>query len=178
MELEEQLKNEPVENTVSNDSSVKAQWTAPTEEEYNTALKSASNKAKTDILKELGVKSVKEFQDLLATVESEKGSYEDLKTKSEEKLKNLEVELSKAREEIALTKLGIPDEYKKDMLELARNSTSDEKDLETALKEVVERYKPLLSSSMGTPRFGVEKTPAPTPDYKSDAERYLENRKY
>lgn len=134
-------------------------------EDYDKAIKSASSKAKYDILKELGITSVKEFQDLRSTYENAISS----KASLEESISNLNKEKSKLQEDLMLSKLGVSEEYSNDLLTLAKSKVDESHTLEQVSKELLERY-PQWRSSREIIKMGTEKSDnrAKEPDVESD----------
>lgn len=110
-------------------------YKAPSEQEYAKALQSAASKAKFEILKELGVKSVQEFHDLKATYETSIQDAGNMKTELEES----KSKITGLSEEISVMKLGIDDAHKEDFLTLVHSKVSADKSFEDAAKEVLER---------------------------------------
>ena len=122
-------------------------------DEHKKALQSASSKAKFDILKELGINSVKEFQELKSTYETainEKSTLEKSITDLNKKNTTLE-------EDLLLTKLGVSEEYKKDILTLAKSKVDEGHNLETVSKELLEKY-PQWRNVKETIKMGTEKS--------------------
>lgn len=121
--------------------------------DYDKAVKSAASKAKFDILKELGINSVKEFQELKSTYETainEKSTLEKSITDLNKKNTTLE-------EDLLLTKLGVSEEYKKDILTLAKSKVDEGHNLETVSKELLEKY-PQWRNVKETIKMGTEKS--------------------
>lgn len=110
-------------------------WVAPNEQEYQKALQSASSKAKFEILKELGVKSVQEFVDLKTTYENSIKDAGETRSKLEES----EKENTRLSEDIAVMKAGVSDEFKEDFLTLVHSKMSAEKSFDDAAKEVLDK---------------------------------------
>lgn len=110
-------------------------YIAPTKEQYERALQSASSKAKYNILKELGINSVDAFK-------AEKSKYDELiKTSSdrESEIATLKSENDKLKTDIMLNELGVDEAYKDDLLVLARARTTDNTDLKSAAQEVLSK---------------------------------------
>ena len=131
-------------------------------EDYDKAIQSAKSKAKYDILKELGINSVKEFQELKSTYENainEKKTLEKSLTDMNKKNTTLE-------EDLLLTKLGVSEEYKKDVLTLAKSKVDESHNLETVSKDLLEKY-PQWRNVKETVRMGTEKSEDVTPEVSS-----------
>ena len=82
--VEEVKVNEPSQEVSSESTAedTKQEWVAPqTPDELDVMLKSASNKAKTAILKELGVKSIKEFKESYEQTQSKYIRIQNIKRK-------------------------------------------------------------------------------------------------
>lgn len=121
--------------------------------DYEKAIQSASSKAKNEILKSLGINSVKEFQDL-------KGTYETAineKTSLEESINSLNREKLKLQEDLMLSKLGVSEEYSNDLLTLAKSKIDENHSLEEVSKELLEKY-PQWRNSRESIKMGTEKT--------------------
>ena len=147
-------------NAINNESSPEKVETISMDE-HKKALQSAASKAKFDILKELGINSVKEFQELKSTYETainEKSTLEKSITDLNKKNTTLE-------EDLLLTKLGVSEEYKKDILTLAKSKVDEGHNLETVSKELLDRY-PQWRGVKETIKMGTERSEA---EYKSDA---------
>jgi predicted nucleic acid-binding Zn-ribbon protein len=124
-------------------------------EDYDKAIQSAKSKAKYDILKELGINSVKEFQELKNTYETainEKKTLEKSLTDMNKKNTTLE-------EDLLLTKLGVSEEYKNDILTLAKSKVDESHNLEAVSKELLEKY-PQWRNVKETIKMGTEKSDA------------------
>lgn len=99
------------------------------QEEYDKAIKSAAGKAKNEILKELGVSSVKDFNILKRNYEDAIKAAEDLSTQNE----NLSNRL-------VLKDLNIRDDVEDDFISLAKKRITDDKTFNEAAREVAELY--------------------------------------
>ena len=117
------------------------------QEEYDKAIKSAASKAKGDILKELGITSVKDFTALKESYEKSISDTEALR-KTNEELSN----------RLVLASLNVKDDNADDFIALASKRVSDKKDFSTAAKEVAEAYPNMLTSYNTRPTMGSEKS--------------------
>ena len=167
------MENEQVIDTTIQETSVEDSTTVKEEssklepetyskEDYDKAVQSAKSKAKYDILKELGINSVKEFQELKSTYENainEKKTLEKSLTDMNKKNTTLE-------EDLLLTKLGVSEEYKKDVLTLAKSKVDESHNLETVSKDLLEKY-PQWKNVKETVRMGTEKSEDVTPEVSS-----------
>lgn len=113
-----------------------------TEEEYNKAIKSEQSKAKNELLKEMGVKSVQETKDALAKV----ASFDELNTKYQ-----------KLEENLTLTELGVKDEFKDEALLLAKSKVTDEMGLKDALTDVIKKMPNLAKAPIADIIIGTER---------------------
>jgi hypothetical protein len=167
MELENQTieqSQEPVNETVSNDE-VQAQteeWTPPqSKDELEQLTKAAINRAKTEILKELNVKSVKEFKEYQVNLENKFNEYNSVQKERDEyagKYESLVNEHTTLKQERVLDKLSVQDEYRNDLTKLAMDQVSDTKDFETVLSEMVNgKYKYAVGKTSQI-KMGIEKT--------------------
>lgn len=148
-------------NAINNESSPEKVETISMDE-HKKALQSASSKAKYDILKELGINSVKEFQELKNTYEMTINERKSL----EEKLAEMSNKNTTLEEDLILTKLGVSEEYKKDVLTLAKTKIDDGHNLETVSKQLLEKY-PQWKNVRETIRMGTEKSEDVTPEVSS-----------
>lgn len=163
MDNEKTLIEESVQETSGNDSnpeiveSSEAEVETYSAEDYKKAIQSASSKAKYDILKELGINSVKEFQELRSTYENAINQ----RTSLEESISNLNNEKIKLQEDLMLSKLGVSEEYSKDLLTLAKSKVDENHTLEEVSKQLLERY-PQWKSSRETIKMGTERSTNPS----------------
>ena len=98
------------------------------EDDYNREIKSERSKAKKEVLDELGIKSINEAKTNLsksATLETELNE-----TKS--KYQTLE-------QDYHLSKIGVKDEYKEEVITLAKARVDDETTFDKAVEAVVEK---------------------------------------
>lgn len=144
---------EPVEAPTENSTSEPAPkvWT---EEEYNKAIQSASSKAKYELLKELGIANVKEFHDLKATYEKSINEKNELETGKD----NLTKENSKLKEDLVMARLGVSDDYKEDLLVLARPKVDESHTLEDVSKDLLKRFPQMGGIKSAGLKTGVERT--------------------
>lgn len=162
MELENKVTEQVSETTevVSNEQT-QQEWKAPTtKEEYELALKSAVNKSNTELLKSLGVKSIKEFKESYNKFEQDKTQLENI-NKELETYKNKSEEVIKEnlilKQEKVMNELNIQEEYREDLLKLANEKVNSEKDLKTVLKEMIDtKYKYAVQSVKV--KLGIEKS--------------------
>jgi hypothetical protein len=181
MELENQTTEQTNETTqpVSNENvqTEVLEWKAPSKEEYEIAIKSAANKANTEILKSLGVKSVKEFKETYTKFEQEKSNLDTLIKEKDEyagKSKSLEAELNSLKQERVLDKYNVQSEYREDLVKLAMDKVTEDKPFENVLKELVEgKYKYVVATSSNI-KMGTEKTKV---EPINEVDKYLEKYK-
>lgn len=151
------MDNQQVTNTTIEETSVDTAETVKTaesetpklytEEEYSKGMKSASSKAKNDILKDLGITSVKDFSILKTTYEAA--------IKENDSLKKEKVDLS---ERLVLRGLNVKSNVESDFISLAKNRISDSKDFDTAAKEVAGLYPNMLNGlDLPSMKVGTEK---------------------
>ena len=135
--IEESVQDTSVEdsNTVKEESSVQEVETY-SKADYEKAIQSASSKAKNEILKSLGINSVKEFQELKNTYQTAINE----KTTLEENISNLNKENTKLQENLLLSKLGVSEEYSNDLLTLAKSKVDENHSLEQVSRELLEKY--------------------------------------
>jgi hypothetical protein len=151
----EEVSNEQIQ-TESNDSGL-----PKSQEELDVLLKSASNKAKTDILKDLEVNSIKEFKETQASLREKYSEYDSKLEKLNEYVgqnETLESELQSLKRERVLDKLNVQDEYRDDLTKLAMSKVDDSNDFDTVINKLVEgNYKFTVQQST-KPKIGVEKS--------------------
>lgn len=150
--IETQTGTQPTDETTTPEEQVTPEGNKPaeetpfksfaTEEEYNKAVKSEQSKAKNELLKEMGVKSVQETKDALAKV----ASFDELNTKYQ-----------KLEENLALTELGVKDEFKDEALLLAKSKITSEIGLKDALSDVIKKMPSLAKAPMVDIKIGTEK---------------------
>ena len=129
-ETQEETTTQPDQKEV-----VENEWIAPTQEEYNKAIQSASSKAKYALLQELGIKSVDEFKTKANTYEEAIKETESLK-KANSDYAN---QINGLKEEMLISQLGVSEDYKEDFLTLAKAKVTESKDFTTAAKEVLDK---------------------------------------
>lgn len=129
-----------------------------TEEEFNKAIQSASSKAKNEILKDLGINSVKEFKDLQATYNTAISEKDTLVTQKTE----LENEIASLKINAKIAALGVAEEFKDDFLELTEVKMSKtNKSFDEVSKEILEKNQHWLTANkinkLGNDRSDVDK---------------------
>ena len=146
-----------------------------TEVELNKRIQSASSKAKNELMKELGINSVKDFQDL-------KNNYEtaiNTKTSLEENINTLNQEKNKLSEDLILTKLGVSEEYREDLLTLAKSKVDNEHSLEDVSKSLLEKFPQFKgvkeTIKMGTEKADIKKDKPPVDDEMARKYPWLRN---
>ena len=150
-------------NTVKEESSVQEVETY-SKADYEKAIQSASSKAKNEILKSLGINSVKEFQELKNTYQTAINE----KTTLEENISNLNKENTKLQEDLLLSKLGVSEEYSNDLLTLAKSKVDENHSLEEVSKELLEKY-PQWKISRETIKMGTERSDNRTKEPEIDS---------
>jgi len=142
----EETQVETVETvSTQEDQQEQTEWKAPqTKEELDKLIKSAENKTYTKALKELGVKSVKDFLEYKTELDSKQEQFTQLEKDKEEytgKLKTLESENITLKQERILDKLIDNDEYRDEILKLASSKIDDSNDFEKVLNEMANTAK-------------------------------------
>jgi hypothetical protein len=118
-----------------------------TEDDYNNSIKSERSKAKNEILVELGLTNVAEGKEALTKTSTLQEAFDTATTKA-----------TKLEESLALTKLGIGDDYAQEALALAKGRVNDKVDLTAALTEVSKKFPVMLGKSIvKTPDIGGER---------------------
>lgn len=128
-----------------------------TEDEYNKAIQSASSKAKFDWLKENNLSTVEEYKSKTAAAEAAIAEKESLTKKA----LDLSGELEKEKETNILLRNNVSDSYKEDLMTLAKAKVSDKVDLESAVKEILDKNPAWKNASPA--KFGSPATSAPAP---------------
>jgi len=116
------------------------------ESEYLNTLKSERSKAKNDLMKELGISSVDEAKATFKKAGELEGELNTFKTKT-----------SELEEQLTLTKNGVKDEYAEEALSLAKSKVGDDKDLSTALGEVIKKFPMMASKAQPNVNVGGDK---------------------
>lgn len=135
------------------------------QEELDKAVKSASSRAKNDIMKELGITSVKDFSILKESYEKAIKETEELKT-TNETLSN----------KLVLKGLDVNDDCADDFISLTKKRVTETKDFSTAAKEVAQLYPTMLKTSSVVEtrkQFGNEKSETKSKD-QGISEKLLE----
>lgn len=123
------------------------------EEEYNKAIKSSASKAKYEILKEMGVKSVDDFKQKYSEYEGAIKDKESLLSQLDER----DVQIKQLRTNLVMEQLHVNEDFKDDLVTLATSKMSDKVDFETACKEVLERNPNWLKAKEPV-KMGTEKS--------------------
>ena len=163
--MEEELNNlvtkseDTAEATVAEEKAVegKSEYVAPTEEEYKKAIQSAASKAKYAILQEMGVKSVDEFKNKYSEYDSAIKENKSL----QDKIKEQEVLIGKQQEDLVLEKLQVSDEFRSDLITLAKAKVSDTVDFKSACEEVLQKN-PNWKAVSDPVKLGTEKSESKT----------------
>ena len=131
-----------------------------TKEEYETILKSAVNREKTNFLKELGVKSVKEYKDQVSKSEESISKYEELSKQNQEvstKYDTLAKEYGSLKQTSTLDRLGVKEEYREDLIKLTDGKVDENNSFEAVVKNLVEtKYQHMVQKPQV--KIGVEKS--------------------
>lgn len=156
--MEEELNTNIPDSATTTEAEVDNKSTEPfksfaTEEEFKKAIQSERSKAKGEILKELGVSSVNDFNTL-------KSKYEDA-IKDKDTINNnmtkLESDFKALQEKNILLELNVDDKYADDTLTLARTRVSETTDLKTAVEEILTKN-PNWKSQTSAIKFGIDKS--------------------
>lgn len=150
-----------------------------TKEEYETLVKAAVNREKTLFLKELGVKSVKEYKETLAKAEESLTKYDELIKRNEELIKtheSLSHEYETLKQTSILDRLGVKDDYREDMVKLALSKVDDKNSFESVLKNLVESKYQYTVQGKSTVKFGTEKSTQTTSGTESSIPTGLQNK--
>ena len=143
---------EPVE-APNQDSTAESASKVWTEDEVNKLIQSEKSKAKYALMQEFGVKSVDEFKTLKETYEKSINEKSELEAGRDTLMK----ENSTLKEDLVMAKLGVSDDYKEDLLKLAREKVDDTHSLEDVSKDLVKRFPQMLGNTQVV-KTGVEKT--------------------
>ena len=150
---------ETVQETVSMETTDEVFNAPQTKDELDKIVQAALNREKTNFLKELGVKSVKEFKEKESEMVNIRNDFDNL-TKVNKELENrfTEVSAEKARVsfESKLKSLGVDEQYFDDIKLIAENNVVEGKTLEDVAEELIEgRYSYMAKSPVV--RIGSEK---------------------
>ena len=131
-----------------------------TKEEYEISIKAAVNKEKTNFLKELGVKSVKEYKESISKAEEALSKHEELIKQNEQIIKEKESishEYENLKQTSALDRLGVKEEYREDLVKLAKDKVTADNSFEAVVKNLVEtKYQHTVQKPQV--KIGTEKT--------------------
>lgn len=154
MEIQETIEIVSTEQETPPEQKVVEDFKLPTtKEEFEKTMKAAVNREKTNFLKELGVKSVKEYRERVSLADESLSKYQELTQANQELLTKYE----DIKQEALLDNLGVKTDYREDLVKLAKSNVSETKSFEDALKELVEtKYQHTVAK--GTPKIGFEKT--------------------
>lgn len=149
---------EPAQETVSTETTEEVFNAPQTQEELDKIIQAALNREKTNFLKELGVKSVKEFKEKELEMTNIRNEFENL-TKVNEELTNRFTEVSAEKERISfeskLRSLGVDEQYFNDLRLIAENNVVEGKTLEAVAEKLIEgRYSYMAKAPV---RIGSEK---------------------
>ena len=166
-------------NVSIDDTTTSNEFKLPTsKEEYDTLVQSAVNREKTNFLKALGVKSVKEFKEQVSKANEALTKFEELAKRNEELTKTYESvshEYETLKQTSILDRLAVKPEYREDLVKLAKDKIDEKNSFEKVLQEMVEgKYSYTVtpsSTSTIVKKIGTEKT---TVEAKSEVEKYLE----
>lgn len=143
-----------------------------TQEEYDNLVKAAVNKEKTLFLKELGVKSVKEYKEQVSKAQEALSQHEAIVKQTEEIAKekeSLSQQYETLKQTSVLDKLGVREEYREDMIKLARDKVTESVTFEAALKNIVDsKYQ--YTTIKGAVKIGAEKTSTDNADKSNSSE--------
>lgn len=115
-----------------------------TEDDYNKTIKSERSRAKKEVLDELGIKSINEAKTSLsksATLETE--------------LNETKTKYQTLEQDYHLSKVGVKDEYKEEVITLAKAKVNDETTFDKALETVVQKM-PFVTGKLFQTQVGGE----------------------
>ena len=104
--------------------------------DFNKRIQSERSTSKNELLKELGIKSVKEFTELKASYETAINSAKSL----EDNITNLNKDKTKLQEDLLIARLGVDEKHKDDLLTLAKSKVNDTNSLEDVAKDLLNSY--------------------------------------
>jgi len=111
-----------------------------TKDEFEKEVQSVSSKAKYSILSEIGIKSVIEAKQALSELNSAKSELAKLSELRLE-LDKMNAEKSKLSEELVLTKYGVQEDVKVEVLTLAKAKLPEfENNLEKAMEATIKKF--------------------------------------
>jgi hypothetical protein len=116
------------------------------ESDYLNTMKSERSKAKNELMKELGISSVDDAKTTFKKASDLEGEINTYKTKT-----------SELEESLTLTKNGVKDDYADEALSLAKSKVGEDKDLATALGEVIKKFPMMASKAQQVESVGSDK---------------------
>lgn len=149
---------ETAQETVSTEPTEEVFNAPQTKDELDKIVQAALNREKTNFLKELGVKSVKEFKEKESEMANIRNDFENL-TKVNKELETRFTEVSAEKERVSfeskLKSLGVDEQYFDDIKLIAENNVVEGKTLEDVAEELIEgRYAYMAKNPV---RIGSEK---------------------
>lgn len=146
----------------SNIKSDEVEFKLPTSKgEYDTLVQAAVNREKTNFLKALGVKSIKEFKEVQAKATESITKFEELAKRNEELNKTYESisqEYETLKQTSILDRLAVKPEYREDLVKLAKDKIDENNSFEKVLQEMVEGKYSYAVASRAPIKLGLEKT--------------------
>lgn len=147
MENEKTLNEESVqETTVESTETEKTVELKYSEEDLNKAIQSANSKGKGDLLKELGISSVKEFKEMKKTFEEANNAKSDL-----------ELQIETLNNKLVCKNLNVRDDVSEDFIDLTKKRIKEGVSFEEAAMTVAELYPNMLNSAKTYDKTGIEK---------------------
>lgn len=158
LEVITDVENTETAPTVSTEPTEEVFNAPQTKDELDKIVQAALNREKTNFLKELGVKSVKEFKEKESEMANIRNDFENL-TKVNKELETRFTEVSAEKERVSfeskLKSLGVDEQYFDDIKLIAENNVVEGKTLEDVAEELIEgRYSYMAKNPV---RIGSEK---------------------
>lgn len=146
----------------SNIKSDEVEFKLPTSKgEYDTLVQAAVNREKTNFLKALGVKSIKEFKEVQAKATESITKFEELAKRNEElnrTYESISQEYETLKQTSILDRLAVKPEYREDLVKLAKDKIDENNSFEKVLQEMVEGKYSYAVASRAPIKLGLEKT--------------------
>ena len=147
--------NQAVDTTNTETKEVVEESTPKTysEDEYKKACQSSASKAKYEILQELGIKNVDDYKAKVGEYEKAIADTKSLK----ESVTKYESQIKELNETLTLNRLHVSEDFKDDVLTLARAKVTEDVSFEDAVKAVIDKN-PNWTTITDTVKIGTAKS--------------------
>lgn len=187
---EENEENEAENEAENNEENMEEAKIEINESALKSRIERAKEKAVAEKLKELGVESIDDVKSAMQKIkeieDANKSDLEKLQAEKEElnaKMQELQEKATKAEYNAAIVKAGVKSDYADDVLVLAKQKVSDEKDINAAINEIVEKYPHFKGEQSSGFKVGTESKDKKKPStddelMKEWQEKYVKRRKF